>query len=226
MAADQRLLDIISNNLANASTNGFKADGVTFANAMEQQLVSGGTSIGTMGTGSTEQNAFTDFTPGSVMITNNPLDVAISSAKGLFAVQIDPNTIAYTRDGSFELNANRQLVTKQGYAVLDSSRQPIQVGDGPIQIGTDGSVSAGGVTAGKIGVFDGTFTKLGENLFSADSTNSIQAPLQPNALESSNVNAIQAMIQMITLNRSFELAQKSVIQQDGLTQTLIQSLSA
>lgn len=225
MEATQRLMDIITNNLANASTNGFKRDGVSFANAMERQMALGGQVLGTIGTGATEQGPFTDFSPGAITVTHNPLDVAIASPNGLFAVQTAPGSIAYTRDGSFSLDANRQLVTKQGYPVLDEGMRPIQVAQGDVQISGDGNIVADGKNMGKIAVFDGKFEKLGNNLFTATSTtNPIQVELKPQAIESSNVNPVESMIQMITLNRSFELAQKSMIQQDDLTQRLTQSL--
>src|SRR4051812_346013 len=113
MLAAQQSMDVITNNLANASTIGFKRDGIAFANAIEQQLQSGGGRIGSLGTGPTSTGQYTVFEAGAIMATNNPLDVAIGSEKGTFAVQTGNGQIAYTRDGSFEIDANRQLVTKQ-----------------------------------------------------------------------------------------------------------------
>jgi flagellar basal body rod protein FlgG len=201
---------------------------MTFANAYEQQLAIGPRPIGSIGSGSTEQEEFTDFQPGSIVATKNPLDIAIDSPKGLFAVQMPDNGIFYTRDGSFSLNTERQLTDKQGGLVLDTAGQPIQVPVGNVEFGSDGTVNVDGKSVGRIGVFDGTFTKVGGNLFKASGqpTAMDEIQLKPQSLESSNVNAIESMVQMITLNRSFDMAQRSITQQDDLTQRLIQSLQS
>ena len=227
MITAQQMLDVVSNNLANASTNGYKEDGMTFANAMEQQLTSQGAPIGSIGTGATMVNTFTNFSPGSIASTGNPLDIAIGSPVGAFAVQTGPASIGYTRDGSFALNTSRELVTKDGYQVLGTNGSPIQVQQGDLQIGEDGTVTAGGQVAGKIAVFDGQFQKIGGNLWEPTDSSTvtpISAPLEQGSIESSNVNPVQAMIQMITLNRAFELAQNTVTQNDTLTQRLVSSL--
>ena len=225
MVSAEKLLDVVTNNLANSSTTGFKQDGVAFANAMENQINSQGRPIGTLGTGSTCVGQYTDFSPGAVSNTGNALDVAINSVQGAFAVQTGPGTISYTRDGSLAIDANRQLVTKQGYPVLGQDLHPITVGQGEIQIAEDGVISANGVVSGTIGVFNGQFQKLGANLFSADGqVTPITPVLSPRSLEASNVNPVQAMLQMITLNRTFELSQNAVQQHDMLTQRLISSL--
>jgi flagellar basal body rod protein FlgG len=225
MVAAQKWLDVITHNLANASTNGFKRDGITFANAVERQMAVQGGVIGTLGTGSVEKGEYSNFEVGSMVPTKNPLDVAITTEKGLFAVQLSKDRVGYTRDGSFALNQDRGLVTKSGYPVLDDQLQPIQLPPGSITIGADGSIDVNGKFSAKLGVYDGSFSRLGGNVFRELSTPTpIQAELNPQTIESSNVNPIECMIQMITINRSFELAQKSMTQQDDLTQRLIQSL--
>ena len=226
MITSQQMLDVVSNNLANASTTAYKEDGLTFANAMEQQLTSEGSPIGSLGSGSAVINEYTDFSPGSIMSTGNPLDVAIESPKGAFAVQTgDAGQTAFTRDGSFSLNTNRQLVTKDGYLVLDASGNAIQVPQGQVAIASDGTVSGNGQVAGKIAVYAGEFQKAGSNLWAANGqVNSISVPLATSSLEASNVNPVESMIQMISLNRIFELAQNTVMQNDALTQRLVSSL--
>jgi len=226
MMASQELLDIVSNNLANASTNGYKQDGVAFTSALESQLQADGTNIGTLGSGVSLQGQYTDFSEGSVTTTGNPLDVAIRTNNGLFAVQVGPGNVGYTRDGGFEVNQDRVLVTKQGYPVLGQDMQPITIPQGGLTIGEDGAVSSDNKVVGRITVMDGDFQKLGNNLFTANGTPAqIRPRLAPQSIESSNVNPIEAMIQMITLNRSFELAQKAATSHDTLTQRLTQSLS-
>jgi flagellar basal body rod protein FlgG len=225
MIAAQKLLDMTTSNLANISTNGYKQDRIAFANAMERELSVGNQPIGSIGTGPIEQGSYTDLTPGSIIPTKNPLDLAIDGPKGMFAVQVDPTTIAYTRDGSFSLSADGTLVNKQGYPILDNSLNQIKTTPGQIQLGPDGAVNVNGKTEGIIGVFDSTFSKRGNNLYDANSpATPVRVNLTPQSIEGSNVNSIECMVQMITLNRNFELAQKSIIQQDDLSQQLIHSL--
>jgi flagellar basal-body rod protein FlgF len=233
-------LDVVANNLANVNTTGFKADGVTFAEACERQMCANGglgQSLGTIGSGPIETGRFTNFEQGAATPTGNPLDVAISGSTGAFAVgvpQPDGSTsTCYTRAGSFTLDANRQLVTKEGYAVLDESERPITVPQGVVAIGTDGTVTADGKAVAKLGVFSGTFVKNGRSLYSpvVDPTGQTAAPqaltgstLKTQTIEASNVSPMKSMVDMITINRSYELAQKAIQQQDGSTEKLIQSL--
>jgi flagellar basal body rod protein FlgG len=224
MVATEKLLDVVTNNLANSSTTGYKQDGVEFASAMDQALYSEGAPIGSLSGGSGVASQYTDFSAGAIETTGNPLDFAIQSQSGAFAVQTPAGT-SYTRDGSFGLNDSRQLVTKQGYPVLGDDGRPIQIAQGEIQVQDDGTISAGGTVAGRIGVFDAQFQKVGGNLLTATTApNPISPVIAPRSLETSNVNPLQAMIQMINLNRTFELAQNSVQQHDTLTQRLISSL--
>src|SRR5579862_6795104 len=144
MIASEQLLDVVSNNLANASTNAFKQDGISFGTAMDMALASEGRPIGSISTGAGVATEYTDFSPGAITSTGNPLDMAIESSKGAFAVQT-PSGVSYTRDGAFELNDSRQLVTKQGYQVLGDDGSPITVHQGQLEVGEDGSISAGGV---------------------------------------------------------------------------------
>jgi len=227
MVAAQRWMDVTANNLANASTNGFKRDGLVFNDAMERELAASGglgVRLGSLGMGATAQKQYTVFERGSVTRTSNPLDMAIDSDKCMFAVQ-SPAGVRYTRDGSFSLNERRELVTKSGHPVLDSQLRPITVPAGKLETSSYGDLTVDGKFAGRVGVFEGAFTKEGENLFSGEGAALVEnVGIESGALEGSNVNAVEAMISMITLSRSFEMAQKSITQQDELTQRLIQSL--
>lgn len=229
MMATQRLMDTVANNLANASTTGFKQDGLSFGDAFQRALYANGGQgpyLGTLGTGATELDAYTIFDVGEPVSTGNALDVAIQTRDGLFAVQT-PQGIRYTRDGSFQLDGDGLLVTKGGFSVLDERQQPIQLPAGRPNIDPDGSVSVDGKQVGKLGVFKGQFTKIGDSLFAGAGVEAIDEPeLAPKALESSNVNTVEAMIDMITASRTFEMAQKSIQQQDDLAQKLIQSLQS
>lgn len=224
MLASQQWLDVVSHNLANASTTAFKRDGLAFNDGFVRELYGAGGNLGEMGSGSTIKKAFTNFQAGNVIHTGNPLDVAVMAQRGMFAIDTDQG-VRYTRDGAFGLDAARQLVDKAGRPVLDESGSPITVPEGEIEIAADGLVSAGGVEAGRIGVYDGTFSKAGDGLYSSEDAQPVDEPaVRGAALESSNVNAIEEMITMIRLNRAFELAQRSALSQDEITQRLIQSL--
>ncbi len=230
MVAAERWMDVTANNLANVSTTGFKRDGLSFTDMYVRTMSANGglgKTLGTMGSGVTPVNEFTDFERGALNSTGNPLDVAIESRKGLFAVQQNGQTL-YTRDGSFSLNNQRQLVTPGGGLVLDRNGQPIDVPAGKLEIAEDGGISVDGKAVGSIGLWDGPVHKMGANMFTAAGTVSPMDPttvqLKQGSIEGSNVNAIDAMINMITIGRSYELSQKSITQQDDLTQKLIQSL--
>jgi len=229
MIASQFALDVISQNLANASTTGYKREAVAFNDALVRELRENGGRgpiVGTLGSGPALRSRFTVFEPGPIQETGNDLDVAIRSSEGAFAVMTDRG-IRYTRDGSFTRSADGMLVTRTGNPVLDEDDQPIQLPEGPIEIGNDGLVTAGDREIARLGVFQGTFQREGDNLFSATGVQPIATPdLNPKSIEGSNVNTIQSMVAMIEISRSFEMAQRSIIQQDELTQRLIQSLQS
>ncbi len=224
MLAAQQLLDTVSHNLANVSTNGYKRDGAVFNDTLRRALYNDtGQYIGDIGAGTWKTEEYTDMNVGTTTITGNPLDVAILHKDGYFAVQTDAG-VRYTRDGSFAVDGNGQLVTKQGLSVLDSSERPIQIPKGRIEVDGTGKISVNGDLVGAIGVFDGSAKKIGNGLFAGKNMTANTDPLvQPGAIEGSNVNAIEEMIAMIQLNRMFELAQRGAQSQDEITQKLLQS---
>lgn len=224
MQVSQQWLDTIANNLANASTVGFKRDGLTFEEGFERELRSEGgegSPIGTVGQKTVVAFAYTDETQGALVPTGNPLDVALTAPGAYFAVQNGDGT-GYTRNGSFQIGADGVLSDQSGRPVLDASLAPIRLGQGPVTIGEDGSIQQGGATVTRLGIFQGRLAKAGGNLF-VGSPNPASAQLRPGFLESSNVNAIEEMVAMIRLNRVFEMAQKAIQSQDESSQRLIQS---
>ena len=226
MNAAQRMLDVTSNNLANVSTNGFKSDGLVFRDALEKNMNSNGRNIGQISYGVSPAAQFTHFDEGPISQTGNVLDVAITGPKGAFKVQT-ANGARFTRDGSFRLDSDKQLVDRNGNPVLDSSDKPITIDGKNINIQQDGSVIVDGRSVADLGVFEGTFVKEGQNLFTSEDSQPAEiVDVQSKATESSNVNAVESMVQMITVSRAFDLAQKAVQQHDELSQILIQSLSS
>jgi flagellar basal body rod protein FlgG len=233
MVAAEQWLDVTANNLANVSTNGYKADALVFSDTLQRQLNSGdgsGAIIGTLGSGPSYVGEVTDFSLGNMTATGNPLDVALTGEQGMFAVQT-PNGVQYTRDGSFRMDSNGALVTQDGYPVLDNNQNPITIGTqfapNSLIIGANGDISAnGGRAIATLGVYDGTFSKQGGNLWSSTDAQAEAAPdMRQGVVEGSNVNAIDAMVNMIKLNRAMEMAQKSMQSEDDSSQKLNQTMS-
>ena len=202
---------VLSNNLANASTQGFRAEMSTFR------------SVPIQGDGSTtrvfalEATSGHVSTPGPAQTTGRNLD-AMAQGNAWFAVQGLDGTEAYTRAGQFEVSNNGQLVTPQGLPVLSDGGAPIDVPpNATVTLSPDGTVSARvgnepPVAAGRIKLAtanaenpvrrgdDGLFRAANGNALAADPN----ARMQPGALEGSNVNAVESMVGMIAASRQFE----------------------
>jgi flagellar basal body rod protein FlgG len=227
MLASQQQMAVVSNNLANVNTSGFKADQLAFNDALERTMVnSANQTIGTLGAGGTVKQQYTDLGQGAINPTGNSLDLAISG-NGMFAVQGPSGQVMYTRNGSFTTTSEGTLVNNQGYPVLDSAQRAIQIRPGPVSIGSDGSVSSGsgGTAYAKIGLFQGTPTKRADGFY--DTANATlatgrngTATVKQGSLESSNVSPISGMVDMINLSRTFELSQKSIQSEDEMSQSL------
>lgn len=231
MISLMRLQDVVSNNLANAATAGFKRDGISFNEALERDLAADGgrgRSLGSLGVGATPKQEYTDLTVGTISTTNNPLDMAINGPTGFFGV-LTPAGVRYTRDGSFTLDSTGVLTTRDGFPVLDYRSQPIAIGNGKVVVESDGTIFVDSRQVSQVGIFDGPVKKEGKNLFASQGdvlplVQTQRSNVVQGALEGSNVNAIESMIDMIRINRTFEMSQKSIQTQDDLTQRLIQSL--
>lgn len=228
MHGAQRQLDVLANNLANVGTAGYKRDELAFGQTLEVRLRANGGSgadLGTISLGTAGESAYVAMEIGPIMETSSPYDFAINQKKGMFAVQT-PQGLRYTRNGSFELGADGTLLTRDKYPVLDAGGNPIQIPLGSLNVQDDGTLMVDGRTIGNLAIFDGHFIKQGEGLYTGSQTSPIEEPsFRWKALESSNVNAVASMVEMIQLQRRFDLAQRSISQQDELAQRLIQSLS-
>ena len=177
------------------------------------------------------QNADIGWTAsrGPITATGNPLDVALKTPNAMFAVQNADSTISYTRDGSFSLNSNHELVTQSGALVLDSNKNPITLPPGQISIASNGTVSVTNgkstTSAGTLGVFTGSFSKAGANLYTGSNVTDVATPdLAAGSVEGSNVNAVESMLDLIRISRSYEMQQKSITQQDELSQKLLTTI--
>jgi flagellar basal-body rod protein FlgG len=248
MNAQQSQMDVISNNLANVSTNGFKGSRAVFedllyqtvrqpgADSTQQTQVPSGIQLGTG-----VQQVATErlYTQGNLQQTGNSKDVAING-NGFFQVQMPDGTTAYTRDGSFQTNAQGQLVTSSGYPVIPSITIPVNATS--LTIGSDGAVSitqANSTNSTQVGSLQlATFINpagldaQGENLFaetSSSGTPNVAAPgsngtgsLPQGYVETSNVNVVQELVNMIQTQRAYEINSKAVTTSDQMLQTLSQ----
>jgi flagellar basal-body rod protein FlgF len=213
MLADQIRQDVIANNLANATTAGFKGDtavGEAFPSLLINQLQTGAT-IGKLGLGSRITEVATDGSQGALRQTGNTYDLAVAG-DGWFSVQ-GPNGVAYTRNGAFTTDAKGQLVTADAQPVLDDGGRPITVGNNAT-ISPDGKVTVDGRQVARLAVTvldPKRLHKLGDNLY----TGMVKKGADPGRveqgfLENSNVNSVKEMVDLISTMRSFEAGQKAV----------------
>ncbi len=213
MAARQKAQDAIANNLANLNTTGFKADRPVFETVYERQLyrVQGAQSqpIGALSAGAILRELYTDFRPGALITTGNPLDLAIDGA-GFFAVQT-PQGVRYTRNGAFQLNAQGVLTTREGYPVLGANNQPIQIPrTAAIQIGENGAILSNGAQVGQVLIVQGNLAKDPDGYFVGAAQPVANPRVAVGALEASNVNMVREMVSMIELIRAYETHQKAI----------------
>jgi flagellar basal-body rod protein FlgG len=201
-------LDVVSNNLANAATPGFKVEHF-YPGLIRDNANSGEGSI------PDQSSTMVDYSQGITQITGNALDVAIQG-DGFFTVQTKEG-LAYTRKGNFTINKNNQLVTQSGEFVL-GDRGPITVSGGNVEIDNAGRVVADGAEAGNLRIarFDNIqgLTRVKEGLFTdpgAARVKKMDNPeIKPRHLEMSNANVIKEMVDMIDIQRSFESYQKVI----------------
>ena len=215
MLAAQVRQDVIANNLANATTPGFKGDVVVqhaFGDLLLKDALTGDP-VGPLTEGTQVDRVVVDSRGGSLRNTQNPLDLAISG-DGWFSVQTQGG-VAYTRNGTFTTNSQGQIVTAQGEPVLGTDGRPIVVDTRQtIAIARDGRVLSGTTQVGQLAVTalrDGSLRKMGDNLVSG--TPDPQAPVGLVAqgyLETSNVNSVKQMVELIVNMRTFEAGQKTI----------------
>ncbi len=225
MMANQKKLNITSNNLANVNNTGFKKDqGLqsSFKEIMVSRINGNGqaTPIGRNGSGVVLEESYTDYSQGNIRETGNQLDIAIEGS-GFFVVQT-PDGLRYTRDGNFTLNNNGQLITQQGHLLM-GEKGPLQTIDGmDINIDTNGQLHLGNIPGDRIQVVNfqepQALDKIGDNLYSSNedlSEPAVDYQLRQGFLEGSNVNIVQEMVQMIQISRQFEANQKVITTLDN-----------
>ena len=244
--AQQTRMDVISNNLANANTTGYKSARASFQDLVYQNLrqPGGQTTEQTqapsglmLGTGVRVVGSEKLFTQGNIEQTGNALDVAIQG-RGFLQVTMPDGTIAYTRDGSLHQDENGQIVTANGYSIDPPISIPANAQS--ITIGSDGTVSvslAGQAATQQIGTVQladfinpAGLQPNGDNLYLETASSGSPQIGQPGlnglgtlasgSLESSNVNVVEQMVDMIQTQRTYEMNSKAVSAADSMLQFL------
>lgn len=210
-------LDMLANNIANASTPGFKADREFYSLYTSPEAVDAQDGA-TPATLPVIERQWTDFAQGQLTPTSNPLDIALSG-RGFFSASSTAGRI-FTRNGSFQLSSQGQLETSDGSAVEDQNGKPIVLDSSkPVDIGPDGAISQDGQQVAQIGVFDfkdpAALVKRGSNYFAVDlSTISPQASPQTEVrqgqLEAANSQPAESAVRLISIMRQFESLQKAM----------------
>jgi flagellar basal-body rod protein FlgG len=246
MEAQQMQLDVISHNLANTSTNGFKRANAVFEDLMYQNLRQAGANTSEtsqlptglqIGLGVRTVATSRNFTQGNLQQSGNSLDVAIQG-NGFFQVNLPDGTIAYTRDGGFKVNAQGQLVTNNGLPVANGITIPANATN--VTIAADGAVTAtipGNVAPQPIGTISlasfinpAGLEPRGQNLFvetaasgqpntGSPGTNGL-GQLMQGFVETSNVNVVQELVTMIQTQRAYEMNSKAIQTADQMLQKL------
>jgi flagellar basal-body rod protein FlgG len=248
MEGQQTKLDAVSNNLANVGTNGYKRAGVVFEDLMYQNLRQSGAQAGEgeqlptglqLGLGVRAVATTRSFAQGSLTQTGNPYDLAIKG-QGFFQVQMSDGSTAYTRDGSFQIDATGRLVTNNGMVVQPGINIPTDAQS--VTVAADGTVSArlpGAATAVVVGQLElagfvnpAGLEPRGQNLFTetaASGAPNVGAPdsaglgaLQQGLIEGSNVNVVEELVTMIATQRAYELNSKAIQTSDQMLQRLAQ----
>ncbi len=248
--AQQTRMQIIANNLANVSTTGFKRDRANFETLLYQvrriagdqtTAVTNLTSSFSVGTGARIVNTQKNMSQGSMITTDNSLDLAIEGT-GFFQVLLPDGRIGYTRNGSFSTNAEGTLTTPSGYIVQPEIQIP--AGASQINISRDGIISVlqqgadAAENVGQITIADFTnrigLQPVGESFFVRTDTSGDPIVGNPQeeglgriiqgSLEAANVNVVQELVEMIETQRAYEVSSKSITSVDEMLRFISNNL--
>ncbi len=242
MESEQLNLDVISNNLANVNTAGFKRSKIEFQDLLYDTVTAPGADQGSgnqlptgieVGHGSNPVATARVFTEGELTQTGERLDVAISG-DGFFEVQMPDGTLAYTRDGALKTDSTGRITTSDGLPV-QSGFQPIPAGTTAVTISPDGTVTTTGASGTQ--TFQVQLTRfanpgglqpIGRNLYTqtlasgspetGDPAADGYGSLQQGYLEMSNVKVVEEMVNMIVAQRAYEVNSKAVQAADEMMQ--------
>jgi len=246
MAAQQSNMDVIANNIANVSTTGFKKSRAEFEDLMYQTQKEPGASTGAnsyspngvqTGLGVRTASVQKDFTPGSIQMTKNPLDIQIEGT-GFFQVLTPDGEVAYTRDGSFKKDPSGKIVDKNGNSLQpEITIPPTSSGveitpTGEVRVAVDNQAAP--QTVGQIDIVNfvnpAGLKAMGKNLFTQSPSSGQAINTRPGLngsgylaqgqLEASNVNIVDEMVNMITAQRAYETNSKVIQASDQMLQSI------
>lgn len=236
MINEQRRLDVLSNNLANADTNGYKKEGTTsqtFADELAIKIKDTSNygmpkKLGEMSMGVHIGETYTDYSAGNLKVTDNKTDFALDG-DGFFVISFTDkagnSSVKYTRDGAFVVNRQGYLVTKDGDFVLGMDDAMNGNVDGRIQVDPNlpitvdefGNIFQNEQQVANIGYVDvedyNYLAKYGENMYDlVDGGNIVasEATVEQGLIEASNVNVVSEMVNMITISRAYQAGQKII----------------
>jgi len=248
LEAQQTQMDVVSNNLANVSTTGFKRSRAVFEDLLYQNLRQPGAQSSQqtqvpsglqIGTGVRPVAAERIHTQGNLQLTGNKLDMAIQGA-GFFQVLLPDGTTAYTRDGSFQVDSQGQIVTANGYVVQPAMTIPanattMTVGmDGVVTITQPGATAPVQIGNMQLATFINAagLESMGQNLYletaasGAPTTNipgtNGTGSISQGYVETSNVNVVEELVNMIQTQRAYEINSKAITTSDQMLQKLSQ----
>ena len=219
----QRHMDIFAQNMANANTSGFKKERISFQDFLipidnNPGMVDDGRVMSELST------VVTDFSPGNMIKTGNPLDVAING-EGFIALEDNK----YTRNGSFKVSDEGYLVTHDGIKVLGTGG-PIGIEGSKVDISSSGDIFVDDISVGTLKIVDfadkGVLSKLSGGLYSTEeAADQIEAKVSQGFIEGSNVEVLREMVQMINALREFEAYQKMIRTFDEAASTTTNELT-
>lgn len=229
MINEQNRLDVITNNMANSATYGYKAEGATaqsFADVYAVKIKDASEyyvnkRLGGMSMGAQIGETYTDYSQGSFKETGNTYDIALDG-NGFFSISFTnkagETSTKYSRDGSFTVNTQGYLVTKDGDFVLGNGNAPITIDTNTtVNIDTLGNIYENGTLVNSLAIADFTdynyLEKYGENMYNLVEGGTAQAStarVQQGFIEASNVNIVSEMVNMIQITRAYETNQKVI----------------
>jgi flagellar basal-body rod protein FlgG len=227
-------LDLLANNLANSATSGFKRDQEfygTYSADDSSDPMNGGPSS----TLPVVEKQWTDFTPGTLQVTGNPLDVALSGSGNAFFSVNGPQGTLYTRAGNLQVLPSGELATSEGYALRGAGGSSIRVTSGkPIAISPDGTVQQNGQLIGQIEIVSfkstNSLQKMGSTCFQNTDINNApvaatNVEVQQGKIEGSNVPVAEAAMSLVGTMRQFEMLQKAITVSSDMDSKTIQEVA-
>ena len=244
MTAQQMMVDIIANTLANINTNGFKRSQINFQDLLYVEMQEQGTEVASgikspggleIGSGVRAASNVKIYTQGELQTTSNSLDIAIGG-DGFLQVVMPSGEIKYTRDGALQINANGQLVTSGGYSIEPSISVPLDVTSITIEKDGGGNVTDSSGSQSVVGNIQlarfpnpSGLSSEGDNLLAeteASGTPTTGTPgdsgfgtIQSGFLEKSNVQMVTELVNLITAQRAYEINSRAIKAGDDMLQT-------